>query len=590
LLKTLQDQLIDGLLATSLFPTSPTVRAESVESHCCDRPLIVLKTKRKTIVTLDIGKFRIHETIKHCECCGLKYAPTELHELAPQYGNFGFDVLEYVGRSLFLEYRNEKEVVEQLRRQNIVISEREVAFLGKKFVVYLALAHKEKIPEIRKWIQENGGYILHFDGTCDGSSPHLLCAIDEVADIVLGSTKALSESEVTVSFLLQDIKEGYGEPLALVSDMGRANLAAAGSIFPGISHYMCHFHFLRDIGKDLFGEEEKYLKQVLHGIKASLSKLAKRWKKYIDVTADLSHHLQNIREVDQCDFNMLPDILSVYLLTTWILDYSSELSGYGFPFDRANLSLCNRILTVYDILKTLPQTKTAKYLNHLCMELEAIFGEDDLRVISLMEEKAAHFDELREAMQIALPDGKQGLNDDGTDSDIATIKERVARFTKSEEIVRKVGKDCRYTGMLAQIKKYWDKLFTAPIAVTNGRGETVYIQPQRTNNIMERSFREMNRGNRKKTGGKSLGRLLQTMLAETPLIRNLRNERYMEIVLNGRATLADRFSEIDANKVRERIMETKSQEDLIPANVRKLLKIPEFACQFDQPCEEIIAS
>ncbi len=587
LLKVLQQQLIDGLLATSLFPKSPTVRAEPVESHCCGRPLNVLKTKRKTIITLDIGKFHIHETIKHCACCEQHYVPAELYGLAPQYGNFGFDVIEYVGKSLFLEYRSEIEVVEQLRIQNVVISEREVAFLGKKFVVYLALAHKEKAPEIKKWIQKNGGYILHFDGTCDGSSPHLLCAIDEVADIVLGSIKAISESKITVSFLLQEIKEDYGDPLAAVSDMAKANLAAADSVFPGVSHYMCHYHFLRDIGKDLFGNEEAYLRQTLHGVKTRLNTLKKRWKRYIDSTPDLLQRLQNIKEGDQHDLYTLPDILSAYLLVTWILDYTSELSGYGFPFDRAKLSLSKRIRTVNKILHGLPPAKKTKYLEHLCIELEDIFGNEDLKVIAQMEEKAAHFDQLREAMRIALPDGKEGLNDDGADCDMACIKERVTKFVNSKAIVKKAEIDSKYAAMLAQIKKYWDKLFTAPIAVTNGKGETLYIQPQRTNNIMERYFREINRGNRKKTGGKSLGKVLQTMLAETLLVKNLCNEKYLEIILNGKRTLADRFSEINAERVRKRMSETNSLEDMIPVNVKKLLKSPKFANQFDQPNRQI---
>lgn len=583
LLKVVKEQLIDGLLATSLFAKSPTVKVTPVEKHCCGRPLAVLKTKRKTITSLNIGKFHVHETIKYCACCQQHFAPAELSELAPQYGNFGFDVIEYIGKSLFLEYRSEIEVVEQLRVQNVVISEREVAFLGKKFVIYLALAHKGKAPEIKSWIDENGGYILHFDGTCDGSSPHLLCAIDEVADIVLGSVKAFSESEDTVSSLLQEIKEEYGDPLAVVSDMGKANLSAAGSIFPGIVHYLCHFHFLRDIGKDLFGNEESYLRQALHGVKARLNRLKKKWKRYIDATPELLRCLQNIKEGEQPNHLTLPDILSAYLLVTWILDYSSELKGYGFPFDRASLLLSRRICSVNEALHMVLKAKKAKYLEHLRVELDDIFGDNDLKVIAQMEGKATHFDQLRQAMRIALPDGKEGLNDGGAAYNMASIKEGVTRFVKSEAIVKSGETDRQYAAMLIQIKKYWGKLFTVPIEVTNGQGETLCIHPQRTNNIMERSFRALNRGNRKRTGGKSLGRALQTMLAETPLVKNLRNEKYLGIILNGKQTLADRFSEIDAAMVRKRMEEVDAPKDETPKNVKGFLSSPNFARQFGQP-------
>jgi hypothetical protein len=39
------------------------------------------------------------------------------------------------------------------------------------------------------------------------------------------------------------------------------------------------------------------------------------------------------------------------------------------------------------------------------------------------------------------------------------------------------------------------------------------------------------------------------MLADTPLVKNLENEEYVKIILNGRASLAELFSEIDANVI-----------------------------------------
>jgi hypothetical protein len=37
--------------------------------------------------------------------------------------------------------------------------------------------------------------------------------------------------------------------------MGRGILSAVKTVFPGIPDFICHFHFLRDIGKDLFETE-----------------------------------------------------------------------------------------------------------------------------------------------------------------------------------------------------------------------------------------------------------------------------------------------------------------------------------------------
>jgi hypothetical protein len=37
--------------------------------------------------------------------------------------------------------------------------------------------------------------------------------------------------------------------------MGKEILAAVASVFPGVADFICHFHFLIDIGKDLMGED-----------------------------------------------------------------------------------------------------------------------------------------------------------------------------------------------------------------------------------------------------------------------------------------------------------------------------------------------
>ncbi len=48
-----------------------------------------------------------------------------------------------------------------------------------------------------------------------------------------------------------------------------------------------------------------------------------------------------------------------------------------------------------------------------------------------MEEKAKVFDSLREALSIALPEGKKGLNDDGNEEDITTIEKKMTNFRDS---------------------------------------------------------------------------------------------------------------------------------------------------------------
>ena len=201
-MNTLRSQLTQQVSLLNLFPISPTIRAESEQTNCCDQRLLVRKTGERSVITLSIGKIHIHEMVKQCKICKKIYAPEQPSQLTPQYCNFGFDVIVYTGRAIFQRHRTENEVAEELRQQNVLISEREVSYLAKKFICYLAIAHQEKTPEIRELIENNGGSCLHFDGTNDGGGPHLIVAVDEQEKLVLGSIKASSESTESVSNLI----------------------------------------------------------------------------------------------------------------------------------------------------------------------------------------------------------------------------------------------------------------------------------------------------------------------------------------------------------------------------------------------------
>src|SRR3989337_1156623 len=91
-----------------------------------------------------------------------------------------------------------------------------------------------------------------------------------------------------------------------------------------------------------------------------------------------------------------------------------------------------------------------------------------------------------------------------------------------------------------------------PVTIDGPDGK-IRIQPQRTNNIMEQYFRDFKRGNRRKTGNNSSNLMLQNMLAQTPLVRNLQNPEYMKIVLDGKTAIEEVFAEIEITRLREEL-------------------------------------
>ena len=183
------------------------------------------------MVTLDIGAFRAKEIILHRPEDKVLYPSHELKALTPYRCTFGYDVIVYVGYAIFVHCWSDPEITKVLAERNISISDREISFLGKKFVTYLAMAHRESRQQIRSAMAMRGGYILHLDGTCEGDSPHLCSGLDGMTEIVLDNVKLPSEkAELLIPFLRQ-IKQHYGDPLALVHDMGKGILLAVGEAF-----------------------------------------------------------------------------------------------------------------------------------------------------------------------------------------------------------------------------------------------------------------------------------------------------------------------------------------------------------------------
>jgi len=189
-------------------------------------------------------------------------------------------------------------------------------------------------------------------------------------------------------------------------------------------------------------------------------------------------------------------------------------------------------------------SKLAKLLSKIkndrrfCMAVEELKWRTDI------------FDQLRKAMRIALPDGHNGLNDEGSTKNMNTIRQGVDDFRRKIKKSSKLMADSLTVKMLAQIDKYNDKLFADPIDVQTPAGK-ITICPQRTNNIIERFFRSQRRGYRRRSGNNSMRRFLQAMLADTPLVKNLDNPDYMEILLDGKSGLEELFAGIDSNSVSE---------------------------------------
>jgi hypothetical protein len=197
------------------------------------------------------------------------------------------------------------------------------------------------------------------------------------------------------------------------------------------------------------------------------------------------------------------------------------------------------------------------------------------KAVENIEGKIIVFEKLRKAMRIAPKSGSKGLNDEGRIGNIRTIEKGVKQFRAWMTRGKNYPQNPAAQKMIKQLDQYWTKLFADPIIVQTTSGP-MSIQPQRTNNILEQFFRCLKRAHRRRTGNASSRRMLRTILAETPLIKNLENPAYVKILLNGKASLEDVFAELDIDTFRAAFRQAQVVPDRVPAKLKPLIAMSDF--------------
>jgi hypothetical protein len=403
---------------------------------------------------------------------------------------------------------------------------------------------------------------------------------------VLGNVKVLSEKAEEIIPLLENIKRRYGVPLAMIHDLGKGILAAVQAVFPGVPDFICHFHFLRDLGKDLLEADYEAIRQRLrhHAITEKLQAQARRLKTLLDQQPNwvepFCHSVQA---------NMLPaaqtegfPLRCAYSLIQWALAGKTQGDGYGFPFDRPQVELARRLRAVAQALETIQplhwrgEWRDNVPLFKLAGILRPVAADSGLRKrLEAIEVKIQVFDQLRRAMRIAEVGGSAGLNAGSEPAAMGPVQKAVQRFRHRLTSRADYPATLHWQALIAQLDKYGQKLFADPITVLTSAGP-LRIQPQRTNNIMERFFRDFRRGVRRKSGHNSLSPLLRSMLADTPLVRNLENPDYLQALLDGQPNLEACFAQIEIQEVRREMEAAQKEPDRVPEKIRQLIAQPAF--------------
>jgi len=290
----------------------------------------------------------------------------------------------FVGLRRFVEHRQREEIQTELDRlHGIRLSTGELSLLGQRFLVYLQVLHAQRAPKLRASLAADGGWPLHIDATGEDGRGTLLVAYSGWRNWVLGAWKIPTERADAILPRLRVVAAQFGTPCAIMRDLGRAVIEAANDFVAGLSHPIpvlsCHWHLLKDVGKDLLTPAHDELRALFRRfeVMGKLRALARELGRGLgddlepgrrELTAWLDHPTERLK---------LPDgtagVATVRALAQWVLDFARDGHDQGFPFDMPWLDLyrrCHRTCRAVDAFLREPDEnrKTHKLLLLLCYE------------------------------------------------------------------------------------------------------------------------------------------------------------------------------------------------------------------------------
>lgn len=367
-----------------------SIRLYPEDTACliCGGKTNLLKTDAKTCYSFELGEFKMISGSNYCADHKYSGRPGQIiryeSDLAAMIVEKGyrvtFDLVVKAGRLRYDDHRQLREIRAFLKCSSakIDLPLSTISLICKRFLDFCQKLHVNREDEIRRDINRNGGYVLHFDGSteqkCGRSS---LTFIDSRSGHILESSMVDSENCEIIMAALKIILAKYGQPLAVISDLRPGFVGACIEVFgKGVKHILCHYHFLRTF-RDEFNDDHQFLKTTMTQrwqLQAGLRKQLRALQS-LKTKTDYLKELKTIPSIEAY-WGETNDTLGTYRHTLrWILNYKQDSSGKGLPFDLPFLDLFHRLMKGKDLLEKVfanaPSEMRLKYYLHgFCRVLE----------------------------------------------------------------------------------------------------------------------------------------------------------------------------------------------------------------------------
>jgi hypothetical protein len=553
LLHEVQQQAIEQLQQAAALPTAVCFRFDPArEASWIADPQApaatrgnVQKTVRRTVVSLQHGRFRACETVR--QAAGDDRLPgrsAELAEIVASGARYGYDLIAYVGVETYLRGRRLQDLQEQLATRQPAI-EMPLSTLWdqqQRFLFYLGGLHRQAAPRLREYLAQHAPVTWLLDGTTEPETAVFLGIEEAAHGLLLGHWKIPSENLNDIVPCLRQAADRYGQPDRLLHDLSPTMSGACEQALPGVSHFVCHQHLARDVGEDLYEAPQAALCKRLRTLKLQYRLKEQRrgqneWlRQRMDSPGQLVlEDLLGGRAVEVAwDDTLGREVLLAFHF--WILDHRSDGRRRGFPFDPYLLYLHRRLVragqAVDQLLSRTPTAcRTPQVLRNFQALLRAYRDDPEIRAAAdLYERCCSLFTRLREALRLSAEHMDQLRQPQELAPDEqSSVKQALEQLR--QELQRQAVDDQDPDRPLARIvlthlDKYWGHILPDQRLPA---GECW----QRTTNQLESDWGSLKRGRRRTHGRGKLTRDFQSLPEEYLLIPNLENETYLQLVLDG---------------------------------------------------------
>jgi hypothetical protein len=515
--------------------------------------------------------------IKYCKEHGVinTHTISISNKICPKWRTFDTKVMIAIGFLRWLFNYQREEIQLFLEGRGVKISTGEISNLSEEFLLRFYVIHKNHSSQMKNLFENNAGYILHLDGSAEAGDEITFTAKEGISGITIDSWIMPSEGREYIKPFLENIKKIFGSPLTVIRDMSEEIASSVSEVFKGVSHQICHYHFVRNIGDIIFKHRYEELRKAILNthILARILSLKKK----------LMGGISNKERIVAAEYYW------VRLAIEYILHPREIKSDY--PFVLPYLELMNRIVEILEMFRKIVMwnswhnkkidfvLKFNDYLKKMVTTEEVQMWYKKIQCIWKW------FEEIRKVLRV----GRE-LSEKGQMNSPTTANENNEELKKILLIIRnegmKLGGD--YIAISKKIcencENHMEELF---VKVMNKKGDEIKIV--RNNGIEELNHRWSRMHIRRRTGRSRTTKEMEKYGALLAVFSNIENENYINKVLGGVVDFVRGMQNIAEDEIEDarKLIRTFPQCPLIRSDERRPVILREFIAIIQDEIEDI---